>query len=218
MRATLHLVTARDSLALRPVMQAAIERGFYPAARSPGQSRGWIWTRCSRRAGRSFRAAAQPGRAGSSAGRALAGSRSRLTRLHGQLSRPVGPGATARCLGSQRSSGLDAARDWLGRPLDADRSPDRAIERYLGAFGPASIADIRAWSGLNGLRDAVERLRPRLRIFRDKRGRELFDVPDGALPDPAAPAPPRFLPEFDNVLVAYAERSRILPTSIADAA
>ena len=108
------------------------------------------------------------------------------------------------------------AESWLGRPFVADPSIDSVVLRYLAAFGPASVADVTTWCRLTGMRAVVERLRPQLVRFRDERGRELFDLPGAPRPAEETPAPIRFLPEYDNVLLSYDDRSRfILPVDRA---
>lgn len=105
---------------------------------------------------------------------------------------------------------------WLGREIDpptedgSDPVGQALVRRYLAAFGPAASADLRAWCGLAGLPAAVAAIREELVTFRDERGRELLDLPGMPRPDPDTPAPVRFLPAFDNALLGYHDRGRIV--------
>ncbi|MFI0372815.1 winged helix DNA-binding domain-containing protein [Actinomadura sp. 1N219] len=121
--------------------------------------------------------------------------------------------------GMARHTTLDT---WLdgGTPLDDDTrsdggappalSLDDLVLRYLGAFGPASVQDVQQWSGMTRLGEVVERLLPRLLVFQDENGRTLYDLPGAPRPDPDVPAPVRFVPDFDNLLLSHADRARIV--------
>jgi hypothetical protein len=102
-------------------------------------------------------------------------------------------------------------RGWLGADANTSATIDQIVLRYLAAFGPATVTDIRTWSGLSGLREVVDRLATNLRIFADESGRELLDLPEAPRPAADVPAPVRFLPEYDNVLLSHDDRTRIIP-------
>jgi hypothetical protein len=102
------------------------------------------------------------------------------------------------------------ADQWLDRPPATEPSARELVLRYLAAFGPALVKDIQAWSGMTRLREVVEPLRPRLRVFQNEAGGELFDLPDAPRPDPGVPAPVRFLAALDNVVLAHADRTRMM--------
>jgi hypothetical protein len=104
------------------------------------------------------------------------------------------------------------ADTWLPQvEVGEEAGLEHLVRRYLGAFGPAPLRDLANWAGLNAttLRSAVAKVAQRR--FRDERGTELLDLDDAPLPDPATPAPTRFLPTWDAVLLVHARRTQILP-------
>jgi hypothetical protein len=102
---------------------------------------------------------------------------------------------------------------WLGASVTSTPSIDAMVLRYLGAFGPATVKDAQNWSGLTKLAEVFDRLRPELVTFTDENGRELFDLPSAPRPAEDTPAPPRFLYDYDNLLLSHHDRSRFVTDS-----
>jgi Winged helix DNA-binding domain len=202
MRATVHLVTASDLLALRPLLLGVLKRGFLrhdvagldlDALRTRGAALMDERPRTRAELGRML-TEEWPGRDPE----ALAFAASYLTAaVH------VPPRGVWRAGGSVA---LAPAESWLGRPFGRGTSLEDLVTRYLAAYGPATVRDVQRWSGLTRLGEVISRLD--LRVFRDSQGNELYDLPDAPRPDPDTPAPPRFLPEYDNVLLSHADRTR----------
>lgn len=103
------------------------------------------------------------------------------------------------------------AESWLGEKLSTVDDASPLVPRYLAAFGPATVADMQAWSGLKPLKDAFEKVRGKLVEFRDEKKRVLFDLPKAPRPPEDTPAPVRFLPDFDNLILSHADRTRVVP-------
>ena len=210
LRTTLHLMTARDFLALRPVLQDVLERAWRgsPFAKDlVGVDLAELLA-----AGRAL-VEAEPLTTAQLATALASRWPDRKPNSLAYASRfllPIVQVPPRGLWGRKAAPRATTAQVWLGQPLGTNTEPDEAILRYLAAFGPATVSDMRIWSWLTGLRAVVDRLRPRLRTYRDEAGRELFDVEHGLIVDPDVPAPIRFLPQYDNIFLSHDDRSRIL--------
>lgn len=211
MRSTIHLTTEQDALRLRPLVQPVLDRDLYKnsthAKGITGLDMGDVVAY----------------------GRALLEEAPRTIKEMGELMNHRWPEHPASSLayslrnllplvqvpprgiwGVGGQTRCTTATHWIGRSLNDNTTLGEMIMRYLEAFGPATTQDMQTWSGLTKLKEVVEGLRPSLLVYRDEDGQELFDVPDAPQPDSDTPAPPRFLPKYDNVLASHANRTRII--------
>jgi len=210
MRGTLHVVSARDFVALRPPLQPMLTRGTLAVLRE--RARGIdveevasIARRCLADGPRTFEQV-----------------RDALASVHpkgdlramahiARMSVPLVQAPTAAdAWGFPGAPEFALAEEWLGVKLGPAGALDDLVLRYLAAFGPASAGDVQTWSGVQGVKEVVERLRPQLVILRDERKRELFDLPKAPRPGADALAPAVFLPEFDNLVLAHTDRRRFV--------
>lgn len=210
MRSTIHLVSAADCLALRPLHQSMLERVVRTGYRK--HLDGLEFTDIAEHA------------------RALVEEKPRSTAELGALLLARWPGRDRHALlnvarsalplvqlppravwGRSGQTTVTTAQTWLNSSLCTTSTLDALVLRYLAAFGPASVADAQKWSGLTRLGEIFDRLRPDLVTFRSESGAELFDLPDAPRPAADIDAPVRFLPEFDNILLSHADPGRIMP-------
>jgi uncharacterized protein YcaQ len=213
MRATIHLMSSRDFLAFRPLIQPRLEREVFQNM-TYGRHR---------LEGLDIDAVLKAGIERMTAGPATAVHlREHLAPLWPDRE-PAALAHAVRCLlptiqtpprgiwGKGGNPYMSTADLWLGSPVDPNPSIDDLVLRYLAAYGPASVADAQSWSGLTRLTEVFDRLD--LRTYTDaESGRTLYDLPDAVLPDEDLDVPTRFLPEYDNLLLSHANRTRWLAT------
>jgi hypothetical protein len=219
MRATIHLMSSRDFLEIRPLIQPRLEREVY-ANQTYGRKR---------LEGLDMDLVLRAGI------ERMTESPATAVQLREHL-QPLWPDRDApslahavRCLlptvqipprgvwGKGGNPTMSTAALWLGQDVNAAPSIDDLVLRYLTAFGPASVADAQAWSGLTRLGEVFDRLRPSLRTYTDEsNGRELFDLAEVELPSEDLEVPTRFLPEYDNLLLGHADRNRWLDDTLRE--
>jgi hypothetical protein len=212
MRSTIHLVSSKDGMSLRPLIQSVQDTVL---KNSFGKHLNGLDTQ-----------------AVAEAGRALVETKpltfSELGKLLGKQWPNVESAALAAVVrtlvplvqmpprgiwGKSGQAIHTSVEAWIGRLPFSKLTTEDIILRYLSAFGPATIQDIQVWSGLTRLKEKVEQLLPQLIIFHNDQGNELLDIPSAPRPDPNVPSPPRFLGGFDNILLSYADRKRIIDES-----
>ncbi|MBC8098538.1 MAG: AlkZ family DNA glycosylase [Armatimonadetes bacterium] len=208
LRSTLHLITADDHQRFRQTLQPALARGlssFFGKRIQGLESAALI-------AAAADYCAQQPRTMGEIRARLLEIEPERDGDALAYVVRtylPLVQAPPGGVWGSGSGGGYVTAASWLSAPAQPD-DLQALFRRYLAAFGPAGVMDFQTWTGMTKLKPALEPLLPTLRVYQDERGTLLYDLPDQALPDLDTPAPIRLIPEYDNILIAHADRTRIL--------
>ena len=210
LRVTLHLVTSEDALRLRPLLQPMLERAFASSAFArelDGLDLAPVLARATEMLQQRALTTAQ---LGLELGEEWPGYDANALAYAVRHLVPLVQITPRGVWGRSLQATMTTLAAWLDDPPAPRATPEELVAAYLRGFGPATAADIRAWSWLGDVRAILDRLDPRLRTYRDERGRILYDVEDGVFADPATPAPARFLPQYDNVFLSHADRSRIM--------
>lgn len=209
MRGTLHIMSAKDFLAFRMALQPSLTAGMMSiVGQGPIPSIETLMTAGRSAFGRKARPFADV-RAALQSRFPEAHERSMGYAVRMQLPLVQVP-ADGEAWGFPGDSDFALAEHWLKTKVGAGSGPGPLILRYLAAFGPATTADIQGWLGIRGVAEALAPIRDKLLTFCDGRGREVFDLPAAPRPDADTPAPVRFLPEYDSVILAHADRARIV--------
>ncbi|MEV4056417.1 winged helix DNA-binding domain-containing protein [Amycolatopsis sp. NPDC049688] len=207
MRGTVHLVTAADALAWRPVVQPLYDRDLRQNTQHAAALAGLDHDEVAKAARELLTASALPSTVlGAELAKTWDAPPSSLTHLaRGRL--PLVQTPPRAIWGKAGQTTYACLDEWVGAPLPPP-SPASLISRYLRAFGPATVADVQTWAGITRLGEVAASMD--LRRYRDPDGRELLDLPELTVPDEDVPAPPRLLGPFDQTILSYADRTRVV--------
>ena len=199
MRATVHLMTARDYLALRGTLQPMLAGmlppkfiealGGVPMAKICATGKKFFGAAGSFKDLRELMKAKHPK------------ANHRVAALAVRMNVPLNGVPGEMTWGFFTNATWKLAEEWLGKPVSMGEDRAALVKKYLAAFGPATPADAQSWSGCKGLRAVFEDLRPKIKVFQNEKGQELFDLPRAPRPLADTPAPVRFIPDFDNLIL-----------------
>ncbi len=210
-RSTLHLVSAADHQRFQSVIQPALVRGLRSFFGARGAN---LDIERLLKIAKPFLEAHQP---------AIGALRDHLQEHEPQLNKEAMAYAVRSYLplvqippsgtwGAGTRATYTTADSWLGPTTPSDPSDLPCLfRRYLAAFGPASVMDFQTWTGMTRLKSQLGPTLGDLMVYQSESGRTIYDLPEATIAAPDALAPVRFIPEYDNMLIAHRDRSRILP-------